>query len=153
MCCLTYRRKKDKQIISNLSSLWLLKDWGQSKAGGEWQTSVDCLNNQFSTLAWPKKENIQRKKTYKFLSQNQMINKQVYKEILWCMIRSILRRDKRKISWLLHCVNLIAHTTLSIRQFRLQYPRTGTMDLFTLPCFVGFFSFPWAEGDYHENWF
>ena len=55
-----------------------------------------------------------------FLPQGQTINQQVYREILWLLLRSVhekrreLWQDK---SWLLHHHNAPAHNALSIRQF------------------------------------
>ena len=55
-----------------------------------------------------------------FLPQGQTINQQVYKEILWHLLRSV--REKRQElwqdkSWLLHHDNTPAHNALSLQQF------------------------------------
>ena len=55
-----------------------------------------------------------------FLSHNQTINQQVYRQILLHLLRSV-RRKRRDLwqnnSWLLHHDNAFAHTAHSIRQF------------------------------------
>ena len=55
-----------------------------------------------------------------FLAQGQTINQQVYKEILWLLLRSV-HEERRELgqdkSWLLHYDNAPAHNALSIRQF------------------------------------
>ena len=57
---------------------------------------------------------------FKFLPQGQTLNQTIYKEILWCLVRSV--RDKRQnlwetLTWALHHNSAPAHTALSIPQF------------------------------------
>ena len=63
---------------------------------------------------------IQRIVHFEFLPQGQTVNQTVYKEILWCLVRSMC--DKRQSfweahAWALHHGNAPAHTALSIHQF------------------------------------
>ena len=64
--------------------------------------------------------NIQAIIHFEFQPQSQTVNQTIYKEILWCLIRSV--HDKRwslweAHAWTLHHNNSPAHTVLSIRQF------------------------------------
>ena len=85
-----------------------------------------------------------------FWPWGQMINQQVYKKILRCMVRSVheqrweLWQDKL---WLLHHDNAPAHNGQSIHQF-LAESNTAVMEqpLYSFGLQVNFFFFPSSKG-------
>ena len=79
---------------------------------------------------------------FEFLPQGQTVNQTVYKEILWCLVRSMCDKS-RAFAWALHHDNAPAHTALSIHQFlRKKHCNFEHPSYFPDPASCDFFLFP-----------